>query len=464
MDTSRARDIDVAELLETRSLGRFQWLTLLFGCLILFVDGLDFSAINVGAPAILRAFHAERSAMGFVFSAGFVGILTGSLLFGYIGDKFGRKAGAIAGVLAYSIPALLTVFATSLDQLAVFRFLSGLGMGGVVPNVIALLTETAPKPYRITFVMVAYMGYSMGNAVIAQVAAWLIPSLGWTVVFTTAGAVGLALAVALVFLLPESIAYLAVTKPGSPELRKLVQRAAPDVRIEPETRLVLRRPAAHEKFSLKLLFTEERRIATPLLWLGFFSESLVYMTFSAWFSVVLEQAGLPPTQAALTFSIAYVGAMVAILGLARLLDAFGPKASIITALGAIAAFLVLGTPGLSATAIMAAGVLAMSCSSSTHQALNGIVGGFYPTVVRSNGVGYASGMGRAAAIIGPAIAGYLLSANLPLQTVLAVMVSPYLVVIAVCLALSRLKTKMTANAAGNETQVPGREWSPATST
>ena len=464
MDLSRATEVDVAELLETRRMGRFQWLTLLLGCLILFVDGLDFSAINVGAPAILRAFHAERSAMGFVFSAGFVGILIGSLLFGYIGDRFGRKAGAIAGVLAYSIPALLTVFATSLDQLAAFRFLSGLGMGGVVPNVIALLTETAPKPYRITFVMVAYMGYSFGNASIAQVAAWLTPSFGWTVVFTTAGAVGLVLTAVLFVLLPESIAYLAATKPQSTQLPRLVRAAAPDIDFDPRTRFVLRRPSTHEKFSLRLLFTEERRVATPLLWLGFFSESLVYMTFSAWFSVVLEQAGLPPTQAAVTFSIAYVGAMAAILGLARLLDAFGPKATIITAVGGIAAFLVLGTPGLSAVAIMAAGVLAMSFSSSTHQALNGIVGGFYPTVVRSNGVGYASGMGRAAAIIGPAIAGYLLSANLPLQTVLAIVVSPYVIVIAVCVALSRLKKKMTAHAAAQEAQALGKEWSPATST
>src|SRR5207248_3201990 len=142
-----------------------------------------FSAANVGAPAILRAFNAEKSAMGIVFSAGFVGILTGSLIFGYIGDRFGRKMGAILGVLAYSVQALLTIFASSLDQLATYRFLSGLGMGGVVPNVIALLTEMAPKRYRISFVMVAYVGYSLGNAAIAQVAAWFIPLQSWPLVF-----------------------------------------------------------------------------------------------------------------------------------------------------------------------------------------------------------------------------------------------------------------------------------------
>jgi len=464
MNPSRATEVDVAELLETRRMGRFQWLTLLLGCLILFVDGLDFSAVSVGTPAILRAFHTETSKLSFVVSSGFVGILIGSFLFGYIGDRFGRKVGAIAGVLTYTVPALLTVFATSLPQLAALRFICGLGMGGVVPNVIAFLTEAAPKPYRVTFVMVAYMGYSLGNASIAQVAAWLTPLFGWQVIFATAGAVGLVLAAALPFLLPESIAYLAASRPGSPQLVRLVKAAAPDADFGPETRFVVRRPATHEKFRLKLLFTEERRIATPLLWTGFFAESLVYMTFATWFSLVLVQAGLSPKQAALTFSAAYVGAMGAIFGLARLLDRFGPKASVITAAGAIAAFLVLGTPGLSAPAIIAAGVLAMSCSSSTHQALNGIVGGFYPTVVRSNGVGYASGMGRVAAIIGPAIAGYLLSAHLPLQTVLALMVSPYMMVIAVCLALSRLKRKMTAKDAAREAQLPGREWSAATST
>jgi MFS transporter, AAHS family, 4-hydroxybenzoate transporter len=441
------RDVDVGPLLEQAKLGFFQSLTLALCCLTLFVDGLDFSALNVGAPAIIRAFGVDRGAMGIVFSAGFVGILTGSLLFGYIGDRFGRKTGMILGVLAYSIPALFTIFATSLDQLTLFRFLSGLGMGGVVPNVIALLTETAPKRHRVTFVMVAYVGYSVGNAAIAQVAAWLIPSEGWQIVFLVAGVAGIALSLVLAFLLPESIAYLATTRPDAKSLPRLVQRALPQQRFDAGTRFVLRRPQSQQVFSLKLLFTEERRLATPLLWLGFFAESLVYMTFSAWFAVLLEGAGLRPVEAAFTFSLAYVGAIVAILTLARCVDRFGPKASVVTALGAIGAFALLGTPGLSANAIMLVAILAMAFSSSTHQALNGIVGGFYPTIIRGNGVGYASGMGRAAAIIGPSVAGLLLGAQLPLQSVLVLIVSPYIIVIGVVLALGRLQKSLSRKAA-----------------
>ncbi len=438
------RDVDVGRLLEDRKLGAFHALTLGLCVLILFVDGLDFSALNVGAPAILRAFGAERSEMGFVFSCGFFGIFAGSLLFGYLGDRYGRKTGAIIGVLAYSIPALLTVFATSMEQLAAFRFLSGLGMGGVVPNVIALLNETAPKKYCVTFVMVAYIGYSMGNASIAQVAAWFIPTYGWSIVFLVAGVAGLALSVATYFLLPESIPYLTVTKPDAPQLRALVARAAPEQRIGADTRFVLHRPASEMRFALKLLFNDYRKFATPLLWLAFFCESMTYMTLAAWFSVLLEQAGLVPTQAALAFSYAYVGAMVAIMGLARLVDAFGPKAAVLSAAPAMMALTYLGTPGLSASVVTMVGIIAMACSSATHQALNGIVGGFYPTIIRSNGVGYASGMGRVAAIIGPGVAGYLLSANLPLQDVLTIIAGPYLVVSVICLALDRLQRKIAA--------------------
>jgi MFS transporter, AAHS family, 4-hydroxybenzoate transporter len=441
------RNIDVAEILENGRLGAFQLLTLALGILILFVDGLHFSAANVGAPAILRAFHADKSAMGLVFGCGYFGILIGSLLFGYLGDKYGRRLGAILGVLACGIPAVLTVFATSLDQLAAFRFFSGLGMGGVVPNVIALLTETAPKKYRVTFVMVAYIGYSLGNASIAQVAAWFIPTYGWPIVFTVAGSVGIALSVALYFLLPESIPFLAVTKPDAPQLPILLHRAAPERRHGEEARFIVRRPGSETHFALKLLFSDYRRIATPLLWAAFFSESLTYMTFSAWFAVIVEQAGLMPTQAALAFSFAYFGAMAAIMALARMVDAFGPKASVVSAAIAMAALLVLGTPGLSTLVITVVAIVALACSSATHQALNGIVGGFYPTVIRGNGVGYASGMGRAAAIIGPVIAGYLLSANLPLRFVLLAIAAPYVAVAAICIALDRLQKKVHAEPA-----------------
>jgi AAHS family 4-hydroxybenzoate transporter-like MFS transporter len=446
MDNNRQREVDVGALLENRPLGRFQMMTLLFACLVLFVDGLDFSAPNVGAKAILTAFHGEPSAMGEVFGWGYFGMFVGSVVLGYLGDKYGRKTGVVLGVLAYSLPAVFTILATSLDELAMWRFLAGIGIGGVVPNAIALLTETAPKRHRVIFVMIAFVGYSMGNFASAQIAAWLMPFYGWPVVFLAAGLSGTLLSGALVFTLPESIPYLAATHPESPKLRRLLVRAAPELVLYPDTRIVLRRPAAEMHFSLKLLFSSYRRIATPLLWLAYFADALTFMTLSAWLTFMLVEAGLPQQQAQLTFSAGAFAAVMLIPVVGRGIDRFGPKVVVLFAIAAITGIVYLGTPGLTPLAISVVAVFGYACAAATHHSLNGIVGGFYPTIIRGNGVGYATGMGRIAAIFGPVITGYLLSANLPVQTVLAVIAAPDLVVAAACIGLNVLRRSASARA------------------
>ena len=434
--TSPAPALDIVEVLQSRRVGHFQLVTFSLCVLILFVDGLDYSAANVAAPAILRTFHVDSNAMAWVFGSGYFGIFIGSVGFGYIGDRFGRKLGAVLGVLAYSLPALLTVFATSLEEVALFRCLAGLGIGGVMPNIVALLTETAPKRARMTFVMAAFVGYSLGNATIGQVAAWLMPQFGWSFPFLVAGVAGTVLSAVLIFALPESIPFLVATRPQAPYLRRLVARAAPDLVLVPSTQFAPRRAQETTRFSPSLLFRCGRAPATTLLWLAFFAEALTYMTLTAWLPVLLERAGLAPTQASLAYSYAQLGAIVAILIAARLLDRFGPKAAVLSAIGAVAAVVALGTRDLSVAALTSIAVAAIACGSATHQSLLGIVGSFYPTTIRGNGIGYASGMGRIAAIIGPTAAGYLLS-QLPLEYVLLLIAVPDLVVAAACIALDR---------------------------
>ena len=180
--------------MESRKLGRFHAVAFALCFLILFVDGLDYSAANVGAPAILRAFNAERAAMGtIVFGWGYFGIFIGSVSLRHCRQT--ATAGSSApcwACFAYSLLlALLTPLASSLDQVTMFRFLAGIGIGGVVPNTIALLTETGAQAFprqrgdgRLRRI------FALGNATIGQVAAWFIPTFGWSIVFLVAGAAG----------------------------------------------------------------------------------------------------------------------------------------------------------------------------------------------------------------------------------------------------------------------------------
>jgi AAHS family 4-hydroxybenzoate transporter-like MFS transporter len=436
------QNIDVAELVENRKLGRYQLGTLALCFLILLVDGLDYSAANVGAPSIIRAFNAEKSAMGLVFGWGNFGILCGSFLFGYIGDRYGRKFGAVAGVLTYALPAIAVAFAGTLEHLMVLRFLAGLGIGGVIPNTVALLTETAPKKYRASFVMLCFVGYSAGTAVIAQVAAWLIPIYGWSVVFITAGIVGTLLGLFLAFALPESLRYLALKHPTSPQLKRQVAKLAPDLQIDDTTRFYVTQRS--EKFRIAQLFEGDLKWVTPLLWLGYFAESLTFMTMNSWIAVILETAGLAPQQASLAVSYVAGGGVVALLLLSRFLDRYGPSVTVLTALAAIVLIVALGMSGISTGTVIILAVLGMACCFGTHNSFNGTVGSFYPTVIRAKGVGFASGMGRVALITGPVVAGFLLSAHLPLQKLLYVIAAPYLVVACVCVGLGWLYQKRFA--------------------
>jgi AAHS family 4-hydroxybenzoate transporter-like MFS transporter len=435
--------IDLGQILERRPIGRFQFVTLALGVLALFVNGLDYSAANVAAPAVLRAFHAGRGAMGPVFGWSFFGIFIGSVLLGVAGDRYGRKTGLIVAVLAYSLPALLTAFAHSLGELSLYRFLAGLGIGGAVPNTIALLTETAPKRYRVSFVMAAFVGYSTGNATIAQVAAWLTPSFGWQVVFVVAGGMGLLLSLLLALTLSESLLFVAATKPESAALRQLAPRALPELSIPADVRFVSG-DSGGAGFNLKLLFSSYRRIATPLLWIAFFAESLTFMTYSAWLAVILEQAGLTPRVAALTFSYGAFAAVAAILVFGRLIDRFGPRTTIVPALLTVASIVALASANLPQLPLAAMAVVAMGCAAATHQSLNGIVGGFYPTIIRGNGVGYATGMGRMSAVLGPIVVGWLMAANTPLQQTLWAIAAPELVVAAAAIGLDIVRRSPSA--------------------
>jgi MFS family permease len=273
-----------------------------------------------------------------------------------------------------------------------------------------------------------------------------MPSYGWPVVFLAAGIAGTVLSAILFFVLPESIPFLAATRPDSVALQRLIARAAPELELTPDTRIVLRRPSSEMKFSLKLLFNSYRRIATPLLWIAYFADSLTFMTLSAWLTYILVEAGLPQQQAQLTFSAGAVGAMILIPIVGRGIDRFGPKVVVLFAACAIAAIMYLGMPGLTPASIMALAVFGYACAAATHHSLNGIVASFYPTIVRGNGVGYATGMGRVGAIVGPVVAGYLLSASLPLNQVLFVIAGPDLVVAAACVALDMLRRSRSARA------------------
>jgi AAHS family 4-hydroxybenzoate transporter-like MFS transporter len=433
--------VDLASVLDDLKLGRFHLTVFVLCFAVLFIEGMDFAAALVAAPAILRAWHLEQSAMGLVFGAGNLGLLIGAIAFGKIGDRYGRRPGIIAGVLLYSLPALATAFAGTRDELLVLRFLTCLGIGGVLPNVIALLTESAPKRIRASFVILALIGYALGPAAVGGLASALIPRFGWPAVFFLVGVSGTAFCVLLYCVLPESIRFLAIADPGSERFRRLVKSALPAAVFGSDTSFFIEPESQKTSFFIRQLFRDELRVVTPLLWCAFFAEALTFVTLISWAPVLLEAGGVSPTAASLAFAYGAAGGVFVRMALAKLVDLAGPLATFVAVAITLIGLAYAGSSDLSTTMFMAAVVFAMSFAAGAHDSLNSVVGTFYPTSVRANGVGFASGAGRLAAIFGPVIGGYLLSAHLPLKDTIYVIASPYTLVLFLCLALARSSSR-----------------------
>lgn len=415
-------------------LGRTNLQAWALAALLLFVDAFDFAALPVGSPAILESFGLRKEVMGLIFSAGSIGIVIGSVVFGHFADRLGRRRVAILGTLLFSISTLATAFAGSATQLIVGRLLTGVGVGGVTPTAITYLTEWAPAKRRASFVTAALMGYPLGDATLAILGKQLIPQWGWQIVFILPGAIGLVLCVIMILALRESLLYLALNRPDAPELRQRLQQLAPTLNIGAHTKIFAERTVQVRNGPFSRLMAGELRLITPLLWIGYLLESLAFGSFNSWFQVTLINMGISKGDAALALSISGGTRVLMILLLALVLDKAGYRVGVALAASAALAFcsmaLGLGGPAL----LMAAAVTALVAGLTLHSAFNGTVGGFYPTPIRSRGVALATAWGRFGQIIGPPIFGFAMN-HIGTPQIFGGACAVYLLLVAVCLIL-----------------------------
>jgi AAHS family 4-hydroxybenzoate transporter-like MFS transporter len=214
--------VDVAEFIDRQPVGGFQIRLLLTCAAVLFLDGFDTQAIGYVAPALAKDLGLSRSVLGPVFSAGLFGLMIGALLFGPLADRVGRRKIIIFSTLAFGIGALATAFVRDLNTLLAIRFLTGLGLGGAMPNAIAMTSEFNPRRRRATMVMVMFCGFSVGAALGGLLAAAIIPYFGWRSVFVVGGVAPLLLVPILALRLPESVRFLALTGRANERVAELL--------------------------------------------------------------------------------------------------------------------------------------------------------------------------------------------------------------------------------------------------
>src|SRR6202171_616256 len=429
--------VDVAQFIDARPVGGFQIRLLLTCAAVLFLDGFDTQAIGFVAPALGREWDVTKAALGPVFSAGLFGLMIGALLLGPLADRIGRKKIIAFSTLAFGIGTLVTAFVQDIDMLLAIRFLTGLGLGGAMPNAIAMTSEFNPRRRRATMVMIMFCGFSVGAALGGLLAAALIPQFGWRSVFVVGGVAPLLLVPILALRLPESVRFLALTGRANERVAQLLGFISPRASFAPATQFVVHEPGS-AGIPVLHLFKSGRTPVTLLLWVVFFMSLLDLYFLSNWLPTVLNDLGASVSSAAGIGSVLQVGGVGGTFVLGSVIDRFSFRALALVYFFAVFAVGAIGQLGHSVVFVTVAIFAAGFCIVRGQIAATALAAGFYPTSVRATGVGWALGIGRVGSIVGPLIGGALLTAKWSTASVFAAAANAALCAALAAFCLSRL--------------------------
>jgi len=378
---------------------------------IALLDGFDTQSIAFVAPRIAEDWGLSPSSFGPMFSSGLLGLTIGALFLSPAADRYGRKAIILISTLIFGVFTLLTASASSMPQLLFLRFVTGIGLGAAMPNIIALTNEYAPERIRASLVTVMFCGFPLGSTIGGLLSSWLIARWDWHSVFLLGGIIPILLMPVLIILLPESVRFLVAR--GAPESRiaPIVRRIAPDVSPQRFIQSLKDEGGSETNgFSVFQLFREGRAITTTLLWVVFFMNLLVMYFLVNWLPTLLKSAGLPLSLAILSTATLNFGGVIGGLILGKLLDKRKPHVILGIAFAASAVFiLVISFAGLNLTVLLLGAALSGFGVVGAQFGCNALAASIYPTTIRATGLGWALGIGRIGAIVGPLVGGLLLS-------------------------------------------------------
>lgn len=411
-------NINANEIIDHARLKPIHWRVILLSALIIIFDGYDLVIYGVALPKLMQEWQIDTITAGFLGSVALFGMMFGAIIFGSLSDKlesygFSRKKLIVLCIIFFSGFTLSCSYATNPQSFGIFRFLAGLGLGGVMPNVIALMTEYAPKKLRATLVSLMFSGYAVGGMCSALLGIWLVPQFGWKIMFMMGG-LPLLLLPLIWYLLPESIDYL-VRRKNTEEAFKILKQIDNSLTYNNQMQISLHNEnQAVSKSPVKDLFAENRGSVTLLFWTSVFMALILVYALGNWLPKLMVEAGYDlSTSLVFLFALNIGGMLGAIFG-GYLADRFNLAKVLCTlfASGAIALFLL--SYSLPTFILYMCIAVAGAASIGGQILLLAYMSQYYSSNIRATGLGMALGVGRLGAILGPILCGWLLSLSLPL--------------------------------------------------
>ncbi len=403
--------VNVNHIIDHAKFRPFHFNVLVWCLLIILFDGYDLAINGVVLPLLMVEWGLTAMQAGMLASTALAGMMFGAMIFGSLADKIGRKKVIMICIVLFSGLTFAGGFASNPTEFAILRFLAGLGIGGVMPNLVALTSEYAPIRMRSTLVTGMFSGYAVGGVMAALLGSWFTPDFGWQIMFFIAGIPLFLLPVIWKFL-PESLTFI-VQQNRQAEAREIVRRLEPTITVKETTTFELDKVDVPESASVMSLFRRGRTMNTILFWIAFFTCLLTMYALSSWLPKLMMAAGYSMDNSLMFMMVMNIGAVIGIIGGGILADRFHLK-PVLMCLGVMGA-VVMSLMGFQSNEFLLYILvfLAGAASIGSQMLLYSYVAQFYPLAVRSTGIGWSSAIGRMGAIIGPILIGGLLGMNLP---------------------------------------------------
>lgn len=405
------REIEIGALIDSRPLGFRQTLTLALCLLVVLLDGFDNQAIALLISAMSHDLNIPLARFGAVFGMAAIGMIVSGAVVGPLADRVGRKWMLVLSTLCFGLGSLLTANVQTLPGLLALRFFTGIGLGGVLPNIIAIAAETSPRRLSRTCIAMMVAGLPAGAMLGAAVASALLPVHGWKATYYVGGIVPIAVAIAVAFWVPESVRHLIVHGASQERIARAVRQIVPDfangnARFVVRDTVERRASAAARRARMREVFTEGRAWATIFLWIPYFMNLMVLYFSVSWLPSVIVASGRTmavSTAAIMAFSI---GGVLGSISQGKLMNRFGAaRVLVLQCCLSVLYAVVLGTMHLSTPQIVLATAIAGYSLIGVQAGLSALAAETYPTSIRATGAGWALGVGRLGSIAGPIVGG-----------------------------------------------------------
>lgn len=444
-----ATTIDIPALIDANRISRTQVWILLMVALTVVMDGFDVQAMGYVAPAIIKEWGVSKAELGPVFGAGLFGMLVGSLTLSVLADKIGRRPVLIGATIFFALCMLATAHVTTIPQLQTLRFITGLGLGAIMPNAMALAGEFSPKRKKVTLMMLVSCGFTVGAVLGGLLSAAMIPAFGWKSVFYLGGAVPLAMAVLMYVYVPESMQFLVLKGRRLDSVAACLRKIDPSVQIDAGTRYAM--PEVKQSgVPMIELFRDGRAMVTLLLWVVNFMNLLNLYFLSNWLPTIATSAGLSTSTAVLVGTALQIGGVVGTLLMGPVIDRVGfIKVLVPSFLLAAFTIAMIGQPDVALPLLFVVVTVTGFCIIGGQPAVNALAATYYPTALRSTGVGWSLGIGRIGSIVGPVLGGELIRLNWSTNEIFLAMAVPTVISALMLVLMAKAGRGSSPRTAGN---------------